>query len=369
MALQLITPPVYIGPKIFRDTQAVTATLDANGEYVAFIIQAPKTGTIARVHFHATTVTADGDGLRVRIETVGVTDGNPSGTLLGGSSEVTIATVTPNNWNRSGSGLSAAVTKGDIIAVKLMSPAAGTTFNGVIRSTFSGYVGPSVTIGTNGLFPYIVNAVPTAAKAVPNGMIFALEYDDGTTPYIEIAVPISSVVSTSFNNGSTPDERGNLFQVPVPCRVIGVHHQTLPGGTTQAYDLVLYDAASSALATLSRDADIIRQIAGGQSEVALFPAPVSLAALTNYRLVAKPTVATSLSQTQHVIDTATGGTRLREAVIGGTTWQLTTRTDGGAWTDTPDTIACLGLIVDQFDDGAGGGASARPVILDGGLVY
>lgn len=369
MALALITPPVYLGPKIFRDTAATTATLDANGEYVAFILQAPKTGTIERVHFHATTVTADGDGLRVRIETVVVTDGLPSGTLVGGSSEVTIVTTTPNSWNRSGAGLAAAVTKGDIIAVQLMSPAAGTTFNGIIRSSFSGYVGPTLSIGPNGLFPYIVNAVPTAAKAVPGGMVVALEYDDGTTPYIEAAIPASSIVSTGFNSTSTPDERGNLFQVPVPCRVVGVYHQSLPGGTTQSYDLVIYNGADVAIATVSRDADIIRQIAGGQSEVALFPTPVALSALTNYRLVMKPTVTTSLSQTQQVIDTATGGTRLREAVVGGTTWQLTTRADAGAWTETPDTIACLGLIIDQFDDGAGGGAAAVPRIGGGGVVF
>lgn len=360
MALATMTPPMFLGPKVIRDTSATTITLDANGEYVAYILQAPKTGTIDRLHFYATTVTADGDGLRARIETVDGSTGNPSGTLVSGSAEVTIATTTANSWNRSGAGLGAAVTCGDYIAVKLLSPATGTTFNGVIRSAWT-LVGPGMT-QANQLFPYVVNAIPTATKASAAGMVFALEYDDGTTPFMEGAMPIASVTSTNFSNASTPDERGNLFQVPGPCRVVGAYHQVVPTNVNAAYDVVLYSAADAELASVSVDGDLLRLLAGPQSLVHLFPTPVELASGTNYRLVIRPTTAVAVSKVHMAIDTSAGGVRLREAVVGGTSWKLTTRADAGAWTDTDDAISGIGAIVDQIDDGAGSGGGGGPLI-------
>lgn len=360
MTLQTITPPVFMGPRVLRDATATTYTLDALGEYVAWIIQAPKTGTIDRIHFYAGAVTADGDGLRCRIETVSGTDGNPSGTLVTSSAEVTHVTTTANSWNRGTAGLAAAVTKGDMIAVKLASPAAGTTFNGVIRAKFDQYQAPGVN-WPNALFPYIVNAIPTAAKVSPGAMCFALEYNDATIPHTEGAVPISTAASTSFNSGSTPDERGNLFQVPVPCRVVGIYSQAMPAAGGANLDFLLYDAASTALATLAVDAEHNRTPAASpQSEIRYFAAAVSLSANTDYRVAIRPSTTSNVSATQYVLDTTVGTTALREAGMGGTTWKLTTRTDAGAWTDTNDTIACIGLIVDQFDDAASGGTGGFP---------
>jgi hypothetical protein len=357
MTLQTITPPIYVGPKVLRDTSATTYTLDASGEYVAWIIQAPKTGTIDRIHFYAGTVTANGDGLRCRIETVSTTTNAPSGTLVGGSSEVTHTTTTANSWNRGTAGLGAAVTRGDLIAVKLLSPA-GTTFNGVIRAKFDNNKGPGVD-PVNLLVPFVVNALPAATAVSPGAMTFALEYNDGSVPYIDAAIPASSVASTSFNSSSSPDERGNLFQVPVPMRVIGVYHQLVPGGANQTCDLVLYDNGDSAIGTISLDLDQYRA-AAASSSTHYFSSAISLTANTNYRLVVKPTVTSGMSVTQYVLDTSAGTTALREAGMSGTTWQLTTRADAGAWTETADTIACIGLIVDQIDDGAGGGTTGFP---------
>lgn len=365
MAATTITPPIYVGPPFIRDNTASTATLDATSESVSWVLQAPKTGTIDRIHFYATTVTADGDGLRVRIETVNGSDGNPSGTLVGGSSEVTVVTTTANSWNRSGAGLAAAVTQGDIIAVKLSSPTAGTTFNGIIRYSFQNAYGPGVATPTTGLFPYVVTFLGgVTTKAVIGLMDMAIEYNDGTTPYILSAAPLSTVTSTAFNNASTPDERGNLFQVPAPMRAIGFYHGTLPSGVSQTFDLVLYDSGSSALETISVDLDQDRTGVVG-SRIHILDTKISLTANTDYRLVIKPTVASNMTTQHMVCDTATGGTRLREAFMSGTTWKLTTRTDAGAWTNTDDSVACVGLIVDQIDDGASAGGSSTPYIIGG----
>jgi hypothetical protein len=355
MTLQLITPPLYVGPQITRDQNATSYTLDALSEYVAFVIQAPKAGTIDRIHFFAGTVTADGDGLRCRIETVSGTNGNPSGTLVGGSSEVTHVTTTANSWNRGTAGLNAVVTEGQDIAVKLSSPAAGTTFNGVIRGNFNGGKGPGVD-PANLLAPYLVNAIPTATKGAPSLMCFALEYDDGTCAFIDAAAPLSAVAGVSINTTTTPDERGNLFQVPVPIRARGVYHN-VQGGLAD-FDVVIYDAANNVIASSSVDKDINRVLSIGSS-VRRFTAGVSLAANTNYRVVLKPTTTTSITVYEMTVDTSLGGVRLRDAMCL-SSWKKTVRTDGATtggtlgdgWTQTDDSFLGLGLIVDQFDDGA-----------------
>lgn len=366
-AAQTITPPVVIGPGFSTNTSFTTITLDANGEYWSAVLRAPKTGTIARVHFLAGTVTANGDGLRIRIETVDASTGLPSGTLVGGSSEVTHATTTASTWNRGTSGLNAAVTAGDVIAVKLASPGSGTTFNGVLN--VSSGANPTY-LPANSNFPYVVNAIPTATKgSVTMSITLALEYDDGTTPFVAGAAPISAFSQPSYNTGSTPDERGNLCSLPFPIRIIGVFGVAFGGASSGVFDIIVYDGSDSTLASVSNDPDINRATGGAAAAVFRFATPVSIAANTSFRVVAKPTSANSIFLTTHSIDTSNGGTRLREAMFGSTpACQLTTRSDAGAWTDTPDTFAHLGIIVDQFDDGTGGGNNVAINPL-GGLVH
>lgn len=360
---QTITPPIIIGPQLIRDNTASTTTLDATGEYVAAVLPAPSTCTIDRIHYYATTVTANGDGLRVRIETVSATDGNPTGTLFGSGSEVTVTTTTANSWNRSPAGLGAAVTKGDIIAVKLTSPASGTTFNGIIRYAFANGLGPGVTLSGSGQFPYIVQAVPTATKAVSGLLDLAIECSDGTTPPIVQALPLSGVTSTNFNSTSTPDERANYFTPNIPLRVIGLCSPTVNGGANQSYDAVLYDASNTAQRTISVDLDQDRGTAGGRCH--LFSSAYSLTANTAYRIAVKPTVTTNITAQHWTIDTSAGGTRIREAAMGGLSWRLSTRTDGATtggtlgdgWTQTDDSVASIALLVDGLSDGvcSGGG--------------
>ena len=353
MALQLITPPLILGPPMMTATTANTFTLDALSEYVAWVFRAPKTGTIDRIHWRAGAVTANGDGLRQRIETVNAADGLPSGTLVTSSAEITHVTTTADSWNRGTAGLTAAVTKGDLIAAKLSSPAAGTTFNGVIQSSWSNLVN---LVPTSGIFPYTVNALPAGAKAQVGVSTFAIEYDDATTPYIMGVAPVNAVASASFNNTSTPDERGNLIQVPFPCRCIGIWTTMAGGGSTATFDVVLYSSADAVLATVSLDPDQTRTVGSLGYQMFYFSAAVSLTAATNYRVVVKPTSANSCLSASLTVDTATGGTRLREAMIN-STWKTTTRTDAGAWTETDDSLHSIGLIVDQFDDGVGGGSA------------
>lgn len=346
MAMQNLQSPIFYGAPM-PDVMSSSTVLDANGEYVAWVFEATATGTIDRVHFNCSAKTADGDGLRVRIETVSLTDGFPTGTLVGGSSEVTIAT-TSTGWNRSGAGLNAAVTRGDVVAVKLLSPGTGTTFNGTIIIRTSGDVAiiPSHAASE---FPYIVTATPAAAKTQNYaGSIFAVEYSDGSFMNSPNILPLLSRTAASFGSDATPDERGVLFQLPFRARCMGAY---MCGSFTTDTSIVLYDASSNALATASRDGTI-NAAAGVNSVSFIFPSSVVLEPNTDYRIVCKPLASgTSVSLNRTVIDTAVGTTNLRQAFFG-SNWKQTTRTNGGAWTDVADTHEGLGLMLDQLDDGA-----------------
>lgn len=348
MTLKAITPRVYFGTK-WSDSGYSSATIDALGEYYAVVMRAPKTGTIDRVHFRSGSVTSNGDGLRIRIETVDLTTGLPSGTLVSGSSEVTHTTTTANAWNRGPTGMAAAVTRGDLIAIKFASPGSGTTFNGVIQRRHGGSLFP-ITNSSGLTYPYGVDALPTATKA--SGMVgwalIALEYNDDTTPNIEGCTPVSSGTSTTFSSGSTPDERAARFSLPIPMRVT---HLMAAVDSDGDFDLVLYDASSSVLASVSVDADADSSTSV-HAHCHQLATPVELDANTVYRLAVKPTSATSITTMHSTLDTSTGGTRIREAYTGtDQNWKLSTRTDAGSWTDTDDAFMHVGVLADMLDDG------------------
>ncbi len=347
MALVTLPTPIFWGTPLWLTTSNEAVTLDATGEYTAWIMRAPKTGTIDRLHFRANTITADGDGLRCRIETVDAATGLPSGTLWSGSSEVTIATTTASSWNRSGAGLAAAVTKNDWIAVLLMSPASGTTFNGNLN--YGWRTAGAMPVG-GALFGYSVQAIPTATKyggtaQFVNSVI--LEYNDGTTPFLPGVFPYNTNTSRSFNSGSTPDERAALFTIPFGCRVVGLEGYV---DSDEATDLVLYSGTTS-LGSISLDKDI-RMSTAIHHQAGLLATAVELTKDASYRFSYKPTTTTNITIYEHAIDTAIGGTRLRECAFGsGQSVKMSTRSDAGSWSDTDDAHYSFGLWIDQIDLG------------------
>jgi len=69
-------------PYVSGPDTAGNRIIDAAGEKVAFIFEAPKTGTIDRLLFRTLGVTS-GATVDVRLETIDASNGHPSGTLWG----------------------------------------------------------------------------------------------------------------------------------------------------------------------------------------------------------------------------------------------------------------------------------------------
>lgn len=305
-------------------------TLDAAAEQFALILEAPKAGTISKVMFPVGSVTTPGN-VDVRLETVDATTGDPTGTLLATNTNGAQALSTANTSYTTTLTAGAVVTQGQRFAVVI----AWASGNYQIRSA-SGNLGSSV------LYPYNDHFTGAWVKVFCSPT-FALEYSDGSYPPLDYGIAWSVFTTVTVNTGTTPDEIGSRFMVPVRMRVRGLYAYADFDGDA---DLLLYDAASSVLASNSMDKDIRASTSPGVQR-GTFAASVTLTPNAVYRAILKPTSVTSLAVA--VMDLPAAA--VREAMPGGLDWQYTSRTDAGVWTETTTRYMPIGLIVDGLDDG------------------
>lgn len=318
--------------------------IDAASEKVGCVIQAPKTGTIDRVLFATATVTT-GATVDVRVETVSTTDGLPTGTLFGTNTNASkvIANGDDNTHIETTLTAGASVTRSDILALVVSNPAA--SFGNM---QIAAHLGSA----RSGAFPYTCHFTASwaAQVAANHSVAFAVRYSDGAWyPVCPNALPVLTILSSSFASNSTPDERGLKFKFPWPVRVRGfwMYGDTDPANST----VNLYDSDGSAvLNSLAIDKDqMANEIA--RNRWYLFDDVHELAADTFYRLTLVPDTTTSVTLGGFTV----GAAAYLDAAPCGQNFHYTERTDAGAWTDTTTQRPFMGLLLDGFDDGAGGG--------------
>jgi hypothetical protein len=361
-------PPIPIG--VTNGPGLSTLTTDAADEVAAFIVQAPKTGSIRGVWFRVQVGT--GADRTIGIYQVDATTGMPSAppTIWAANTNVVKTIGSGDNGDFIYSGnftADASVTKGDVFAVCFIAPAASA--GNILFSLFS---------DTPGLqFPYPALYTASWAKS-SNSPNVLLEYSDGTVaiPHGCYAIGDASgnTISTrTFNNTSTPDVRGARFRLPGPVRVNGCWVWADPDGDFDV-KLVTADwngASTGLLASKSIDKDITNNLSGGILFVD-FDTTVELDASTYYRLVLEPTSATNFSMYEwHVVDADCFGAQ----PLGGE-FHSTSAKDPNDDTDFTDydnatdgyMIPFLGLCIDGIDDGAGGGGGGGGGPLIGGRI-
>lgn len=310
--------------------------VDAAGEMAAAVFRAPKTGNIRKIYFQTRTVST-GAAVDVRVETVSASDGNPTGTLWGTNTNVThtINNSDDNVMLNCTLTADAAVTRGDIMAVVIVNNA-GTPGNFNIGNTSM----------ENADFPYTDLFAGGAWTKSANAPVLALEYDDGSYAIVKGVYPFSALNTTSYNSGSTPDERGLKFRFPVPVKASGFWvYCDLDGDAT----IKVYDSdGSTELASVALDKDIRRATTYGKL-TGVFPSDLTFLANTYYRMTLLPGGTTIALGDFDVATAAQMG-----SMSWGTNFHHTQRTDAGAWTDTTTKRPFMGLIVSHADDGAGG---------------
>lgn len=355
MAIQTIPGGLWI-PGGAAPYQQALPTFIASGSMTtantrfAMIFQVPKTGTLDWFeHRQGANLNAPDNGLRFSfqdVNSVGAPDNTEDQFAVLTAGFGAGAWLVPPGYMGStgtGTGTKRSVTRGDWLAcvIRFENFVAGDSVTmSIIEVGSTQVVTPSqqwkyTTFSTNAGVAYTKNTA--------SGVCIALKYSDGT--YAQIGLPDGPLLATTlrtFNSGSTPDERGLLFQIPFPARLSGAWIRM---DIDNPVSVVLYDAADNVLATASYIVGQ-RPLDSGLNGLVVFPNTVNLAPNVDYRLTALPTTASSIA----IYDFDVANSALLAALDGGSTWMSTNRTNAGAWTNVNTNRPFMGIVLDGFDD-------------------
>jgi hypothetical protein len=337
MALIDIPPLSLYKFNMFGTAAVQSSTALTSGGKVGFVFQSPKSGIIDRIVWYSGTATGS-PTVDVRIETVA--GSSPSGTLWSGNTNVITGTLATNTEYESTLTAGASVSKGDLVGISWnynSGTSIGIGLNSVGKSLASFLYSPQ--INTAGSWSVVAGRWSRCL----------LRFQDGTyvSPSID-SVAYGTVAQTTF---FTTGEKGILFQLPNKSRLTGVwfnadirsnvtlklyNDATIPGGTPLLSQLI----PSSAFI-----------LSGSSPHDFYFQNTQVLEPNTTYRLVA---AFTSGVGTRFNLATF-GSSDRRNAIVPS---QYYTESSGASWIDTVTQAPVMGLIIDQIDDGAGGGGGS-----------
>lgn len=350
MALQTIKYGMYYPPTPLSINGAPNLgsgsfTLDAANEKAAQIFSASATKSIRKIHFRVAGITT-GATLDCRIESVGA-DGNPSGTLFGTDTNIAyvLAGTDDDTWRATDNlTADASVTTGDKFAVVIVNPAVDPGNFQINSSNDEAHDG----------YPYAVHFTSAWAK-VPQTVLINVEYSDGSfEPLFGYTHPGAPINTNTFNSGTATNERGNIFQMPFPARATGCWALMDGDGP---FEIKLYDSnGTDVLCTTGEHIASIRAATTAGAYYLPFTATANLSKDTNYRIAIVPTTTTNLSTYDFEVPAA-----------GAMDWfpcgQKVTQTikTSGNWVQDTTNRVYVGVQLDAFDDGVGGGGSSTTI--------
>lgn len=347
----------------FTQTTATNWTLQATGDYLAFIRQAEEDATITSVSGYHDLITGAPGTVRVGIQTLN-SSGIPSGTWSGWA-DFTANTSNFPNFAAFKKTLTtnATLTRGQFYAIVFATN--GGTWNASNSMRFWSVAGNS-TGETARSFPYTYGIANAVTQAKSTTAITANCACSSSTEQYGFAGSVSNV--TAWSSASTPDERGVKFNLPTgSCtsfKVRGIRFLCGITNSASTWDLVLYNSAGTVLqstsftntASYNTASILLRDFYFSNSTLS------TLSPNTDYRVVIKPTSSTLGSLTYNAFSCGWDMTR---SMVSDGTWSYTSRTDAGAWTDDPNTALPMKLLLEDVTS-SGGGAIIQ-VGMTGGI--
>ena len=315
---------------------ALLRTLDAAGEYQAWVYCAREDMVVSHVYWRCNAATGSPTA-DTRIETV-ATDGTPSGTLWATDTNIVSGTLTVGSILNALTA-SATISRGQMFAVKVVYNS-GTSFEVARAANWRSSLGA---------VPYdVTNVTGSVVKSsFSHGANLALGSSATSFYPLEIAMPYTASGGGTFNNTNSA-ARAMRFQLPFPCRAVG---SAVPSYSSAGdFSIVLYDDAGAELSSSSTAFDGDARVADSPMML-FFDSPVTLAKATWYRLAMVPASATNCDFRTFTLPSAD----YRSATFGGTNHHYATRASG-TWTDTAtNQVPLIDLLIDQLDDGSGVG--------------
>lgn len=319
---------------------------------------------IRKVGFRPGTVGLDAaSAIKTSIQSVTAASGppaQPTGTILGATASGSVteasSTFTTNTWHQTAAlGEDVAVNPGDLIAVVIEY---GTfTAADVLNITHVG-----AQSGEHRSQACLYTGTWAAAAVLPNVI---LEFSDGTFGTLSGCFPVSAISTQSYaSNTGGADEYALEFSFPFPVQVDGAMVSFSASTTGADAEIVLYDG-TTALETVTIDANTVFSTSGNRPTFVPFTQTRSLTASTTYRVALKPT--TTASVALQYFDVSAAGHLQAHSM--GEDWIMGSRLDAGAW--AAGTTTRRPLIFPRvcgFDDGVGGGGGLiRHPGMSGGI--
>lgn len=345
----------------------VSPTFDSATDRVGYVGRARRTDSIATIRFRLGTVTT-GCTVDVRVETV--TNARPTGTLFGTTTNasVVIADTDDNTWKTATLTLPASMNMGDEFAVVIV------VTSGTPNLQITSFPAGTTQSEAIGQYPTALQDTGAGTWAVSTGgWEWIIEW---TTAGI-LSMPALNPTSgggtiTSFNSGTSPDERAMRFRVASKRRCIGMLVPLFNVAAGADLTFSLWDATgdtdAEALGQVSIDGDFPSSTTQDGTVILYFDAPVELSINTTYYAGVRADTANNIGVGELANSTVTDAMKAYPGTRG-QCWLATrvwTAGTAGAWTETTTTLPLIYLIFDQADDGAGsGGLAAVPV---GGYV-
>jgi len=298
-------------------------------------------GTTVKVGLAAVDLTAGPPGRAANSSNVITFD--VSKTLIGGGGGITQnvwQTHVPDAGTKT-------IANGDLVAFCVQMTARGGA--DAVNSAFvsgAGHTFPIVTSYVGGAY--------TTALCLPNCVI---TFSDGALGHLYTSDVFATQGIKVFNSGSSPNEYGQLFNLPFPLRIHGIYGWV---GTSGDVDVVLYSAPLSgspvAEKTISLDSNSVSSTTGRQA-VVLFPTPYTYAAGNDIAVAFKPGASSVTVYNKTLPDAAY---RIVEPF--GTTGYGISRTSG-AFVNANSSLEhyYIGLLVGAFE---AGGAAGRTVQIN-----
>lgn len=342
MALVRAGTKIYYPNPIFAPSAAVPALSSANinsiGYGIACIFQPGIDDTITHISFRTNAINAG--TMDVRVETVSPTTGFPSGSLWAANTSGSRVMAASDDATYFEVALTsgAVVNKEDWVAL-VVQAATGTigSLHFAVTNNETPSYGPYMTAKTSGAWALNSNRIA----------IITPKFSTAGYTYLDNFCPWDTVLTRTFNNGSTPDVRGNKITVPYKCRVSGCYvHADFDGDATVK---LFASDGSTLLASVSVDSEIVAS--SGITRVNLkFDTSVDLSAGDVVYLVVEPSTATNLS----LYDISFENSNLKSVYCSNAvSVSAKDPTSSASYTESALEINCVGLMISHIDDGSG----------------
>ena len=187
-------------------------------------------------------------------------------------------------------------------------------------------------------------------QANPN---IVLVYSDGTFSTLMGCSPAESLTSTSFNSGSTPPVRGNIWTAPFDMTLRGIIGYYQTSGNA---DLVIYNSSGTELRSVTIDLNAVRSNALRMYQ-AIFSSDLDVTGGSQYYIMLRP-AGTNVT----MVTVGVNAAGHLQATWMGDGMYSATRSSAGVFSTNTAEQNPIGVIVSKIGStGGGGGSVALPV--------